>query len=383
MTTDLKALLATLRATAVERDRTGGHAAAEKELIRAHGLLGLSIPRHYGGDGLPWPVIYNCVREIATVDSALAHVLAFHHLQIVTVLIYGSDAQKERWLVDTMARRCWWGNAMNPLDLRLTAEDRGDGLVLNGQKGFCSGTRGSSYMTLSAVHVSSRRTVLGVVPTGHHGISILDDWDPIGQRQTDSNSVSFANVPLSGGNLLRRHDEEQTFYQSLRTCFAQLVLVNLYLGIAMGAFEEARRYLLEQGRPWIHAGVARATDDPYMIHRFAEMHVQISAATVLADRAAAMIEEAFLLGRDLGGQQRAAVAIAIAQAKVVCHRAGLHAAQELLEVAGARGAKAELGFDRFWRNVRTHTLHDPLDYKLSVLGKWALTGESPPVSLYN
>ena len=87
-------------------------------------------------------------------------------------------------------------------------------------------------------------------------------------------------------------------------------------------------------------------------------------------------------GEALTADERAAVAIAVAEAKVVAHRAGLYASQELFEVVGARGTHASLGFDRFWRNARTHTLHDPLDYKLNMLGRWALKDEAPVPSLY-
>jgi alkylation response protein AidB-like acyl-CoA dehydrogenase len=113
------------------------------------------------------------------------------------------------------------------------------------------------------------------------------------------------------------------------------------------------------------------------------MHVQVAAATALTERAGALLGEAYARGALLDVRQRGEVAIAIAEAKVMAHRAGLYASQELFEVVGARGTKAALGFDRFWRNVRTHTLHDPLDYKLAVLGKWALNAELPPATLYN
>ena len=137
-------LLEHLRLSAVARDRQGGHAAEEKALIRAAGLLRLSIPRQWGGEGWAWPAIYERVRRMATVDSALAHLLAFHHLQVATVLIYGDGAQQERWLSRTVNEEGWWGNAVNPLDTRLTVRDDTQGYRLDGTKGFCSGSRGSS-----------------------------------------------------------------------------------------------------------------------------------------------------------------------------------------------------------------------------------------------
>ena len=67
ITASLDELLPRLLATAVTRDRAGGHAAAEKELLRAHGLLLLSIPEERGGVGADWPSVLAIVRRIATV----------------------------------------------------------------------------------------------------------------------------------------------------------------------------------------------------------------------------------------------------------------------------------------------------------------------------
>jgi alkylation response protein AidB-like acyl-CoA dehydrogenase len=75
--------------------------------------------------------------------------------------------------------------------------------------------------------------------------------------------------------------------------------------------------------------------------------------------------------------------LAIAAAKVSTTRAGLDAANRMFEVAGARATTAAARFDRFWRNLRTHTLHDPVDYKLRELGRFALLGEVPKPSFYS
>jgi len=377
MNLPLDNLLARIKATAVERDARGGHAAEEKALLREAGLLDLSIPRAYGGAERPWPEIYALIRRIAAVDSSLAHVFAFHHLQVATVLIYGNQEQQERLLRQTIERQLWWGNGMNPLDRRLVARQTANGLLLDGSKSFCSGIVGAQLMTLSAVLGDAAQPLLAVVSTEHPGVRILDDWDPIGQRQTDSNSVSFANVPLAERDVLRAPEVSPTAFHTLRNCFAQLVLVNLYLGIAEGAFAEARDYAHTQARPWLTSAAQHATDDLFTQNRFGEMHVQIAAARALADRAAEQVAQAYARGPALSAGERAEVAVAVAEAKVLAHRAGLFASQELFEVVGARGTKAALGFDRFWRNVRTHTLHDPIDYKLNTLGRWALKGEAP------
>ncbi|MFT7980835.1 monooxygenase, partial [Salmonella enterica subsp. enterica serovar Enteritidis] len=55
----------------------------------------------------------------------------------------------------------------------------------------------------------------------------------------------------------------------------------------------------------------------------------------------------------------------------------------IFEATGARATHAALRFDRFWRNLRTQTLHDPLHYKLQELGDWVLNGTHPQPSFYS
>ncbi|MFP4891892.1 acyl-CoA dehydrogenase family protein [Paraburkholderia sp. EG304] len=377
---DLTTLLAALRASAAQRDREGGHAAQQKQWIADAGLLTLAVPREFGGAGARWSAIYDVVRELARVDSALAHLVGFTCLQVVSIDLWGNSRQREKYLRGTVEHRWWWGNAVNPLDARLVATSTHDGgYLLDGEKGFCSGTRGSQMMTVSAHDPSTGKPVFAAVPTTREGITVHDDWDPIGQRQTDSGSVSFARVRVEPQEVLERPD---TPHASLRTLISQQVLTNLFVGIAQGALEEARAYVHEHGRPWIASGVAKATDDPYLIQRFGEMHIQTVSAAALAARAANALDEAWQQRAKLDAESRARVALATSEAKIVAHRAALDIGEKLFDACGARATHAPLALDRFWRNARVHTLHDPLDYRVRDVGRYALSGTLPEVSLY-
>jgi alkylation response protein AidB-like acyl-CoA dehydrogenase len=380
---DLSSLLEALRATAAERDRDGGHAAQEKQWIANAGLLTLAVPREFGGAGAPWPAIYETIRAIARVDSALAHLLGFQCLQVVSVDVWGNQTQRARYLRGTVEARWWWGNAVNPLDTRLVATATTDGgFRLNGQKGFCSGTRGSQMMTVSAHDPQTGKPIFAVVPTTRDGITVHEDWNPIGQRQTDSGSVSFAQVKIEAEEVLHRSEIPPTPHATLRTLVSQLVLTNLFVGIAQGALEEARRYVTQNGRPWISSGVEKATDDPYLISRFGEMRLQTISAEALTERAAQALENAWQKGEALTAEERAHVALATSEAKILAHRAALEVSQNLFDACGARATHAPLALDRFWRNARVHTLHDPLDYRVRDVGRYALSGTLPDVSLY-
>ncbi len=77
------------------------------------------------------------------------------------------------------------------------------------------------------------------------------------------------------------------------------------------------------------------------------------------------------------------MALAIAAAKVAATRNGLDLCNRMFEVTGARSTHAALRVDRYWRNLRTQTLHDPLDYKIRELGDWALNQSPPQPTFYS
>jgi alkylation response protein AidB-like acyl-CoA dehydrogenase len=372
-----------LRATAVERDRLGGHPAAERELIRASGLLTLTIPAAYGGQGTSWASFYSVLRRLAQADSALAHLFGFHHLQLAGVRLYGTPDQQSRFLRGTVQQGWFWGNALNPLDKRLLATRVDGGYVLQGVKSFASGSVGSDQLTVSAWHEPTQSILIGAVPTRREGVSVQADWDAFGQKQTDSGNVRFEQVLMSDHEVLQPPGAVPTPKATLRSQVAQLIMANLYLGIGLGAFEEARRYTQDESRPWFASGVGQATDDPFVQHRYGNLWLMLRPAIAVADEAAWLIERAFHRGDELSARERGEVAIAVAEAKVLSHRAGVEVSSQLFELTGARSTSGKFGLDRFWRNVRVHTLHDPVDYKLRDLGRHALTGAWPEPTAYS
>ena len=372
-----------LAATAVERDRVGGHAAREREQIRASGLLALTIPAEFGGAGADWPVLHATLRRLAEADSALAHLYGFHHLQMATLLLYGTRAQQRRQFEDTVTQRLFWGNALNPLDQRAVATESDDGWVFNGLKSFSSGSVGSDRMVVSAWHRPSGSLVIATTPTRRAGVRVRADWDAFGQKQTDSGTVEFERVSIAHGDVLVGPGVAHTPRMTLRPLVSQLIMANLYLGIAIGAYDEARQYTREQARPWAGSGVTRAVDDPIVQHRYGELRLPIRAAAAVADVAARQLQDAFERGDALEAAQRGELALAIAEAKVLAHRAAMDVSSQFFELAGARATSQKLGLDRFWRNARVHTLHDPVDVKLRDIGRHALDGSVPEPGSYS
>ena len=68
----------------------------------------------------------------------------------------------------------------------------------------------------------------------------------------------------------------------------------------------------------------------------------------------------------------------VAEAKVLTTDIALLAANKLHELAGTRSTLGRYNLDRYWRNARTHTLHDPVRWKYFHIGNHLLNDVAPP-----
>lgn len=370
--------------TAVERDKQGGTAKVERDLIRKSGLLSLIIPESLGGYGENWKTMFQITRELAKVDGSMAHLFGYHFLCLTSVHLYGSKQQIEKLYRETADNDLFWGNAFNPRDENLIVKQEGTSLRLNGKKTFCSGAKDSDRLLISAKSPEHNRPVIMVIPTNRTGMVIKGDWDSFGQRQTDSGTVIFDDLLLEKDEVLNFYEQHpEGLFHTLRTHIAQTILVHVLLGVAEGAFEEAKNYTKSVSRPWLTSGVEEATRDPYTIRQYGDLFVQLKASAALAQNAVDALHEAWDKEWSITEQDRGECGITIATAKVSVAKTALEVTNRMFEVMGARATSAKFQFDRFWRNVRTHTLHDPIEYKLRDLGNWALNDQLPEITPYS
>ena len=375
-------LAKTFAETAAERDKQGGNPKAERDLIRQSGLLGLSIPQVFGGQGADWKTIFKTIQTIAQVDSSLAHVYGFHHLLIATVQLFAQKEQYSTWFEQTTEQNLFWGNTLNPLDKRTTVQQiSADEYIFHGDKSFCSGSIDSDILLCSGFNAQNK-LLIGVIPTERDGVSFLGNWNNMGQRQTDSGTSHFEQVKIHENELLLNPGPLSTPYSSLRPLIAQLIFVHLFLGVAEGAFEVASE-TVQQQKAWSKSLVENAVNDPFTQKHFAEFYVQLEGIRLLANKAVETLQKAWDIGESLDAEQRGEVSIAIATAKIAATNTSLYITQNIFQVMGARATTAKLNLDRFWRNVRTQTLHDPIDYKYQEVGEWVLTGKVPEPSFYS
>lgn len=139
---------------------------------------------------------------------------------------------------------------------------------------------------------------------------------------------------------------------------------------------------LDRRGAWLLSSVEHYSRDPFVQRVFGELLSRTAAVEALADRWNTRFDAAIARGADVTAADRTEVEIGIAQLKVVATETALEVAHRVYEVTGSSSARSEVGLDLFWRNIRTHSLHDPVDYKKLEVGAHYLTGDVQPITLY-
>ncbi|OAH11915.1 acyl-CoA dehydrogenase family protein [Streptomyces jeddahensis] len=382
-----RTVAADLAKDAAERDKANKPPFEEADRLREAGLLTLLIPSERGGGGADWRTAYAVIREIAAGDGSIGQLIGYHYLLSWNARFFGGPAVVERLDRAAAEGRWLWGGAFNPRDpdVVLTPEPGGHGFRLDGRKSFATGARVADRLVVGATRSDSGEPLVVFVDPAHPGVVRNDDWDNFGQRLSASGSVEFRSVPVAADDVigsLSQDDGVLSPFATLVTPAIQLVFVHFYLGIAEGALAAAADYTRSTTRPWLLSGVESATQDPYVLATYGELAVAARATRTLADHAAEAVQQGLDRGHDLTEHERGEIAATVAAAKVQSTKAALDITARILELTGARSTASAYGFDRFWRNARTHTLHDPVAYKLREVGDHFLNGAHPPFTLY-
>ncbi len=237
------------------------------------------------------------------VDSSIAHVFGFQHLMLATVRLFSRPEQWQPWFELTARNHWFWGNALNPLDTRTVSRSFAGWREFSGRKSFCSGALDSEMLIASALDGEGGKLLIAAIPTARSGISLAHDWDNMGQRQTDSGSATFERVRVEESELLLDPGPLSTPFACLRPLIAQLIFTQVFLGIAEGAFEEARQYTLKEARPWFRSNAATVSEDPYVLAHYGEFWVGLESTRLLVRRAAQLLDEAWGKGAALDAER--------------------------------------------------------------------------------
>lgn len=371
------ALAEVFRTGAAQRDRERLLPHAELERFSRSGLWAISVPKAFGGAGVSSVTLAKVIARIARADGSLGQIPQNHFYALEVLRINGTPEQQRR-LYGEVLQGVRFGNALAELGTR-TSQDRttrliadGENFRIDGRKFYATGALYAQRIPTLAVDEQGVGH-LAFVPRHAPGLEIIDDWSGFGQRTTGSGSVLLRQVPVAAADVV----PFQASFERPTTVgpFAQLLHAAIDIGIARAAYEDTLTFVRNSSRPWIDAGVDKASDDPLTLKAVGRLAIHLHAAEALLERAGEILD---LAQAAPDAASVAAASIAVAEARAIGTEASLALSSKLLELAGSRATLAEHNLDRHWRNARTHTLHDPVRWKYHAVGNYYLNDALPP-----
>lgn len=373
----------TLAVDVLARDKANADPFTEVGLLRDSGLLNLLVPTEFGGGGGHWESAFAAVRIIAAADGSIAQLLAYHYANQSSIAFYAGPAAQGEWFARSAAGGWLWGDSVNPVDPDLQLVAEAQGYRLNGLKRFSTGSSVGDVIVVNAAvrgGGNDGKVLAFVLERTREGLELLGDWDHLGQRLSASGSVAYHDVFVTPEDVLGEVTAEPI--ATLLTPGLQLAFGNFYLGIAEGALAAGRAILLGRKNSWFLSSAETYAQDPVFQRAIGELKARTAAVGALAEKLNRRFDTEVGRAGALDAVQRGDVAVAIAELKVVATELGLEVANRIYEVTGSSSTKNDVGLDLFWRNVRTHSLHDPVDYKKIEVGTYFLHETTAPLSLY-
>ena len=365
-----------------KRDRERIWPVAELDQFSQSGLWSINVPKAFGGPEVSYATLAKVVEIISAADSSIGQI-AQNHLGVVAAIRTVSDKDQQALLFAEVLKGTRFGNAFSEFGSKRAADfetkftDAGDHIIVNGQKFYSSGALLAHLVPIVALD-DEGRAWYAIADRGAPGLTVIDDWSSFGQRTTLSGTVIIDNVKVPKTHLVpgyKGYDKP-----TADGAIFQIIQVAVDTGIAQAAIDETVNFVRTKSRAWIDSGVDNAWDDPYTIQAIGDLTLRLHAAQALLEKAGHAIDRAVA---EPTAESVAHAQIVTAEAKILSTEIAIAATNKLFELAGTRSTLAEHNLDRHWRNARTHTLHDPVRWKYSILGKYFLNGENPPLHAWS
>jgi alkylation response protein AidB-like acyl-CoA dehydrogenase len=340
-----------LAPAAAHLDETGEFPAEELKKMAGLGLFGLTIPEEYGGGGRGKVDLCLAVEELARASAAVDDYLRVSlSLAIVPVIDFGTEAQKKKYLPphasgEKMA--CFAlteaGAGSDPAGMETTAERRGDGYVINGNKLFISiGDRAEIAVVFASTDRSKRQRGISafIVDRDNPGLCVGKAEKKMGLHGLNSVELVFRDcfVPAES----RLGEEGQGLRIALDALDVSRVTVGAQaVGISRAAFEAALNYAKERrqfGQP-----IAGFQAIQWML---ADMATRIDAARLLTYRAALLCDQ----GRPFVSEA--------AMAKVYGAEAAAFVTDKALQIHGGYGYTTDYPVERYFRDARITEIYE-------------------------
>ncbi len=316
------------------------------------GLVGINIPEEYGGAGLGF--VEKCIvaEECSRVDPGCANAAFTVTLGIETIMLFGTEEQKQKYVTPVVDGRKIMGIAITEPDagsdvagVKTTAVKEGDCWILNGNKMFITnGTIGDHIVVLAVTHPGEKkkhRTMSTfIVETKTPGYEASKIEGKMGARASDTAEIVFNNAAVPDENLLGT--EKMGFYNIMEFFNRSRTYIGAgALGVAQGALEMAVKHAKQRktfGRPLIY--------NQGIQFKLAEMATRVEAARNLVYKAAWNVDRGNI---DHG---------LVAMAKWYAAETSVYVTDESLQIHGGYGYIDEYPIERFYRAAKVAEIYE-------------------------
>lgn len=273
---------------AMELDREARFPAEHLPALAKLGLMGLGVPRRFGGLERGALTFAQVMEELAAACASTAITWGVH-VSVAThpILHAGSWEQKARWLPQLARGERLGAFALSEAasasdaagSIAATATRRGDEYVLQGQKSWITNARHAGLLVVFArtgPGPGSGGVSAFLVPRETPGLSVGKQEDKLGLRASDTSTLHLDEARVPAEALLGR--EGEGFKVAMRALDASRIGVAAQaVGLARAALEHATAWAREhapgQGNAFRLAGLATRLEAARLLtHRAAALH---------------------------------------------------------------------------------------------------------------
>lgn len=313
------------------------------------GLMGIQFPEQYGGSGMSAIDYCICIEELARVDPSLSLTVAAHNgLCSAHLFMFGSEAQKQQWLVPLAKgeKIGAWGltestSGSDAAGMRTTATRTARGWTLNGAKTFITHGRVGQVMVVMAVTdkaAGPKGITAFVVEHGTPGMRAGRKEDKLGMRASDTTEVIFENCEIPEDRVVG--EVGRGFIDTMQVLDAgRIGIAALSVGLAQGAYEAALHYARERKAFGKTISAFQAIQ-----WKLADNATRIEAARLMTYRAAYL--------KDRGAR----TTLESSMAKLYASEIAVKAADDCVQIHGGYGFVKDYPAEKFFRDVKLTTI---------------------------
>lgn len=349
-----------LAETAERYDRSAEFPRENFDILASEGLIGLTVPRAYGGRGAGIAQALRVLGAVAKGEPSTALIL------FMTYAFHATPAKNRSWpddLYERIARDAVLGRGLigvfrvepelgTPVRGGLpatTARRTADGWALTGTKIYSTGSTGLDWFVVWAKTDEPQPRIGNFLVKPHSpGITIEPVWDHLGMRATVSHAVHFDGtlIPAEHAVDVRLpEDWAKAAGDPSLAIWNALAISTIYDGAARAARDWLKQYLNDRVPTNLGASLATL---PRVQEKFGEIEALLQVNRTLIETAALRTDAG-----DPPGTHEANIIKYVATANAI------RAVEIGLELTGNPGISRKNPLERHYRDVLCSRIHSP------------------------